>query len=143
MAGIILALPSGDGHRLVARELALTHQDSDQRRDHRLGRGEAEDRRIDAVTVRVTFGDDAAIPDHDDGLGATEWRLGSLGKRAVERCDKLWIFGRDQGGPGEFWQQRGLRMSVKWRRRKRDRRICVLEMASQTLAIDRMAAAGV
>jgi hypothetical protein len=32
-------------------------------------------------------------------------------------------------------------MSVKWRRRKRDRRICVLEMASQTLAIDRMAAA--
>ena len=60
------------GHR--GRDEALLREDADQRIDHRLGHGEAEQRRIDANSVRITLGNHLAVVHHDHRLGSSERR---------------------------------------------------------------------
>ena len=140
MAGIAGALPRRDRRRPVERQLALAHENADQRRDHRLGRGEAEDRRVDANALRIALGDDAAVLDHDDRLGVAERRRRGLGEGAIERGGKLRRRGRNHRWPGDLRQQRRLRFVCR-RQRARRPRVAVIEIAAETLAIDGVAAA--
>ena len=141
MPGIAGALPGGDGRRLIERQHSLAHENPCQRRHHRFGRGEAEDRRIDAIAIRIAFADDTSIPDHHDRLGAAEWRLFRLGESAVECCGKLRGLRRDNRRSGDLGQSRLRRFAFRRGQRDIRDRAAVIEIATETFAIDGVAAA--
>jgi hypothetical protein len=77
--------PRRDRRRLIEHQRALADQNAGQRRDHGLGRGESEDRGRDAIPLGIAFGDDMAVPHHDDRLGVAARPLLGLGEGAIER----------------------------------------------------------
>ena len=83
--GSSAVLPRGDRRGLVEGELALANEDADQRGGDRLGRGKAEQRRIDADSRRHSARQRCGHPSRT----TTAWCGGTaalgLGEGAVER----------------------------------------------------------
>jgi hypothetical protein len=92
------------GHR--GRDKALLGEDADQRVDHRLGHGEAEQRGVDADACRIALGDYLTVVNHDDRLGPAERRCCRLLEGMVERCLQRRIGWFDHDGPGNLGKQR-------------------------------------
>ena len=99
---IIGVLPRCDRYRLVQLQRALAHQDAGERRDHRFGGGESEQRRIDADAVGMTLGYDVGVFENHDRLGSARRDC------QIERHDRAqqpagrWR--RDDGGAGDVRQ---------------------------------------
>ena len=66
MARIILMLPRCDRNWRMRRQPMLAHQNADQGRDHRLGRGETEQRRVNAIAIGIALGDVGGRPSRPD-----------------------------------------------------------------------------
>ena len=129
---IVGALPRCNRHRLVQLQRALAHEDAGERRDHRFGGGESEQRRIDADAVGITLGNDATILHDHDRPRMARRRLVRLGKGAVERGSQLRRLRRDDGWTGDVRQQR--RLCIGCRHRDVGDRPAVIEIAAEALA---------
>ena len=103
---IVSAAPFRNRRRHRGRDKALLGEDADQRVDHRLGHGEAEQRRIDADAGRITLGDHLAVVNHDDRLGAAERRRRRLLEGMIERRLQRRIGWFDHSGAGNLGKQR-------------------------------------
>ena len=115
MTGIAGVLPGRHRRRFIDGKFALANQNAGQGRDHRFGRGIAEDRRIDAIAGRVALRDDVAILDDHDRLGVAERQLLGLGKRAIERTLQIRIRWLDHRSSGDLGQQRALLLTQRRR----------------------------
>ena len=82
---IVGAAPFRYRRRHRGRDQTLLRQDADQRVDHRLGHGEAEQRCIDADAGRIAFGNHLAVVHHDHRLGPAERRCRRLLEGMIER----------------------------------------------------------
>ena len=91
------------GHR--GRDEALQGEDADQRVDHGLGHGEAEQRRVDADARRIALGDHLTVVNHDDRLGLAERRRCGLLEGVIEHRLQRRIGWLHHGGPGNFVKQ--------------------------------------
>ena len=105
---IVGAAPFRNRRRHRGRDETLLRKDADQRVDHRLGHGEAEQRRIDADAGCVAFGDHLAVVHHDHCLGPPERRCRRLLEGMIERRLQLGVGGFDNGRTGNLRQQRRL-----------------------------------
>ncbi|MGY3354151.1 hypothetical protein ACVWZK_000814 [Bradyrhizobium sp. GM0.4] len=81
---IVRICPGGDRCGPVELQSALAHEDPGESRDHGLGHGEAEQRRLRSDAVRIALRDDAARLHDDDCAGAAEWRRWRLSEGAIE-----------------------------------------------------------
>ena len=140
--GIAGALPRRDRRRLDRSFSApLRTRMPVERRDHRFGRGEAEQRRIDAVAVGITLGDDAAVLHDHDRPGVAKRRLCPARQRRDRAPQRV----------AEFAARRSMARRCRAtapasasRRRHRDvgDRTAMIEIAAERLvAIDGMAPA--
>jgi hypothetical protein len=125
---IVRPLPCHDRHRLVQLQRALAHNDARERRHHRLGGGEAEQRRVDADAVGIALGDDAAVLHHHDGAGVARRCPVRLGEGTVERGGELRRVRRHQRSAGDLRRQR---LHVGLWQRDVDDGAAVIEIAAQ------------
>jgi hypothetical protein len=120
------------------RQLALPHQNADQRVQHRFGQRVAQERRIDAVARRIALGDHPAVVQHDHGLGAPIWRPIGLGEGAVERRGEARIARCHDIRTGDLRQDRYALRLDRVPRRWRER-VVARHQAAEIVAIGRAA----
>jgi hypothetical protein len=87
---------------------ALAHKDSGQCRDDRFGRGESEQRRVDADAVGIALGNDAPILQDDDRPRVAWRRFVRLGEGAMKRLGELRRLRLDDRGPAISGSSTGL-----------------------------------
>ena len=115
-------MPTRDGRRHIDRQLALPHQDAEQRVGHRLCDRETRQWRFGTDARGIAFANDAAVFDDHDRFDVARNLSLLLDECAIER--------RPQTGIGSF-ERRNLREGrlVRQRRRQPDA-VCVFEPAT-------------